>query len=129
MKRTQKIGRRTFLLTLGAASAAAAGGYYVLSRRPARAPKIVWSGREILDGDPRFDVCVIGSGFAGAVVAGDLARAGFRVVMLESGTAPGGPVDPRLSDLERYLEVSKARDRSVVENLLPTLRDEASKMN
>jgi glucose dehydrogenase len=102
MKRTRKMGRRAFLLTLGAAGAAAAGGYYVLSRRPARAPKIVWSGREILGGDPRFDVCVIGSGFAGAVVAGDLARAGFRVVMLESGTAPGGPVDPRLSDLERY---------------------------
>jgi regulator of sirC expression with transglutaminase-like and TPR domain len=40
-----------------------------------------------------------------------------------------GLANAALSDLTRYLEVSKARDRSVVENLLPSLRAEASKMN
>ena len=40
-----------------------------------------------------------------------------------------GLANAALSDLERYLEVSKARDRAVVENLLPSLRVEAAKMN
>ena len=34
-----------------------------------------------------------------------------------------------LADLTRYLEVSKARDRGVIENLLPTLRADVTKMN
>ena len=95
-------GRRAFLLALGAASVAAAGGTYLWSRKPSRPAPVVWRPAATLDKDPQFDVCVIGSGFAGAVLARDLVDAGFRVVLLESGSVPGGPVEPRISELERY---------------------------
>ncbi len=34
-----------------------------------------------------------------------------------------------VADLTRYLELSHARDKSVIENLIPGLKDQASKMN
>lgn len=52
--------------------------------------------------DP-YDVCIIGSGPAGSVVARDLVKNGARVIMLESGTGMAQWLfDKRVQDLARY---------------------------
>jgi choline dehydrogenase-like flavoprotein len=40
--------------------------------------------------DDRADVCVVGAGLSGSIVAADLARLGFRVVVLEAGPGHHG---------------------------------------
>jgi glucose dehydrogenase len=63
-------------------------------------------GLSALDAAEPYDVCIIGSGFAGTIVGIELARAGARTLLLESG---GGLmrwfVDRRVRDLAAY-EVS-----------------------
>ena len=44
-----------------------------------------------LDESTQFDVCIIGSGFAGAVLAESLVGQGAKVVVLESGFASDRP--------------------------------------
>lgn len=48
------------------------------------------------------DVCIIGSGPAGAVLGSDLARQGLRTIILESGFDLSGEVDQRVSQLDSY---------------------------
>jgi hypothetical protein len=56
-----------------------------------------------LDEDTMFDVCIVGSGFAGAVLGEALVRKGVRVIILESGPdASRPPIDPRFRELEVF---------------------------
>ena len=48
------------------------------------------------------DVCIIGSGPAGAILACALVRHGIATLMVESGPARDAPRDPRVAELERY---------------------------
>jgi phytoene dehydrogenase-like protein len=77
-------------------------------------------------------VIVIGSGVEELVAAADLARAGFRVTMLERGGTPGGPaageeilpgfrVDPVFSDAG-YLPAGAVRDLELEEHGVELLR-------
>jgi glucose dehydrogenase len=52
---------------------------------------------------PPFDVCIVGSGPAGAVLGLDLARAGVRTVILEAGVNPS-----RLAKNDRYALLNAA---------------------
>jgi choline dehydrogenase-like flavoprotein len=48
-------------------------------------------------------VCIVGSGFAGAILAESLVRHGIRTIVLESGFDAGAPpLDPRLKPLEVF---------------------------
>lgn len=50
-----------------------------------------------------FDVCIIGSGFAGAILGDVLVKHGIKTVILESGADPRGKsVDPRIQQLDVY---------------------------
>ena len=50
-----------------------------------------------------FDVCIIGSGFAGAVLGEALVRHGIKTVILESGPDPRErSIDPRFQQLDSY---------------------------
>jgi len=50
-----------------------------------------------------FDVCIIGSGFAGAVLGNSLVKHGIKTVILESGPDPRGKsIDPRFRELEVF---------------------------
>ena len=50
-----------------------------------------------------FDVCVIGSGFAGAVLGEALVRHGIKTVILESGPDPRErSIDPRFQQIDSY---------------------------
>jgi choline dehydrogenase-like flavoprotein len=52
---------------------------------------------------PRADVCVVGSGPAGALVACHLSEAGYDVVILEAGPRFDGPGDERRDRMETHL--------------------------
>ena len=78
-----QLTRRQLLLGLGGATVAAGAGGYGLWRWR-RGPDLrALSLGEL--GERTFDVCVIGSGPAGAVLAGELVERGVRVLVLESG--------------------------------------------
>jgi hypothetical protein len=55
-----------------------------------------------IDENRIFDVCIIGSGFAGAILGESLVRRGVKTVVLESGPDPRGTVDSRFSELEVF---------------------------
>ena len=111
------IDRRTFLLGLGGGAVATVGGFTAFGsphavkgavariRRQARdyfrpSPRV--SDPSVLDGAV-FDVCIIGSGPAGAVLGKDLVDRGVRTVILESGPDPyRGAWHSRHSALEVY---------------------------
>lgn len=58
---------------------------------------------DALDGDVPYDVCVIGSGLAGTVLATTLVRHGVRTLLLESGTSLARwMLDSRLKSLAEY---------------------------
>ena len=43
-----------------------------------------------------YDVCIVGSGFSGTVLGTELAKAGLRTLILESGRGVGAPLGDRL---------------------------------
>jgi glucose dehydrogenase len=50
-----------------------------------------------------FDVCIIGSGFAGAILGDALVKHDIKTVILESGADPRGKsIDPRIQQLDTY---------------------------
>ena len=54
-----------------------------------------------IDENMIFDVCIIGSGFAGAILGNSLVKHGIRTVILESGPDPRGKsIDPRFQQLD-----------------------------
>ncbi len=54
---------------------------------------------------PDADVCIIGSGPAGAILACALTRRGLTVTLVESGPARGAPRDPRVNALDIYSSI------------------------
>jgi choline dehydrogenase-like flavoprotein len=105
MPRRKGITRRKFLIGMGAVGVALAGAGLYRHFNPARGGLVLPPLRlsELGDAAP-YDVCIVGSGPAGAVLGLDLARAGFRTVILESGEAFGS-MTPGLDELERYRSV------------------------
>ena len=56
-----------------------------------------------IDSNTIFDVCIIGSGFAGAILGESLVRQGIKTVILESGPDPRGKsIDPRFQQLDAF---------------------------
>ena len=56
-----------------------------------------------IDSKTIFDVCIIGSGFAGAILGESLVRQGIKTVILESGPDPRGKsIDPRFQQLDAF---------------------------
>lgn len=56
-----------------------------------------------IDSKTFFDVCIIGSGFAGAILGESLVRQGIKTVILESGPDPRGKsIDPRFQQLDAF---------------------------
>jgi choline dehydrogenase-like flavoprotein len=60
-------------------------------------------GFDALDASEPYDVCIIGSGFSGVVVALGLARRGIRTLVIESGgSLARWFLDPRMKQLAAY---------------------------
>ena len=56
-----------------------------------------------IDENTIFDVCIIGSGFAGAVLGDALVKHRIKTVILESGPDPrGNSIDPRFQQLDKH---------------------------
>jgi choline dehydrogenase-like flavoprotein len=98
-----RFSRRTFLIGFGAA--ATAGTAYLSSgliRDSVPIPLELDQWADLTRKAP-FDVCIIGSGPAGTVLAQDLSDRGFRSVVLESGLdLQHQPYDERLSKLDVF---------------------------
>lgn len=97
--------RREFLQTvLGAVPGAlVARSWLADGISLANTPSLLVRTIHDLDEAHRYDVCIVGSGPAGAVLGCELVRHGFETVLLESGPAPGpAPSDPRFSNLDAY---------------------------
>ena len=77
-----KLQRRLFLKFLGAAAATAAAGCN-------SSDDDAESGEEHLEDGAEFDYIVIGSGAGGGPIAANLAKADFRVLLLEAGSDNG----------------------------------------
>ncbi len=108
MRLSGRITRRAFLVSLGGL-AAAVTSWGIARRKGERVPDgEIALGRADVGAEGPFDVCIIGSGFAGVVLGRDLVRSGLRTVILESGSARGGPIEPRLSRLEVYESTGNA---------------------
>lgn len=105
MRKRKGLTRRKFLIGLGATGVALAGAglYRKLAMSPhwRELPPIRLSD---LSGAEPYDVCIIGSGPAGATLGIDLAKAGIRTAILESGEEFGS-MTPALDELERYRSV------------------------
>jgi hypothetical protein len=101
-----KLDRRSFLAGLGGVIAAASiPGLSSSSQAADQAPDSKHrTGRfGDIDQSTIFDVCIIGSGFAGAILGESLVRHGVKTVILESGPDPRGKsIDPRFGKLEVF---------------------------
>ncbi len=83
-KKTRR-SRRRFLFGLGAVGLSLGGAAAYLNwRRSAAYPGPIGKPEDLRHAEP-FDVCIIGSGPAGAVLGLDLVRRGLRILILESG--------------------------------------------
>jgi len=96
---SRKVTRRSFLIGSGGAIAGAVIAAVVWSRRSQVStnpgiipyetrPLVKLESLSALDDRGPFDVCIIGSGPAGSVLAQDLVGHGVNTVILESGPAP-----------------------------------------
>lgn len=105
----RRISRRAFLIGVASAAATIAGCNVRNQTRQLRdqiqdlfRPSLKVSGLNSLDQADTFDVCIIGSGPAGAVLGKDLVDHGLRTVILESGPNLQAAADERLKGLEVY---------------------------
>jgi len=99
-----KFTRRDFIQTLGAGSA----GLFLMglpNRRRLLFGNTILDQKDVkeLDDKSEYDICIVGSGPAGAVLASKLARHNMRTLVLESGYDPymTSPV-PGLGKLDAY---------------------------
>ena len=99
-----KLNRRSFLA--GMAGMAAGAFPHTSNGRSAdqTTSSISPTGRfGDIDSNTIFDVCIIGSGFAGAILGETLVRQGIKTVILESGPDPRGQsLDPRFQQLDAF---------------------------
>jgi hypothetical protein len=95
--------RRKFLIGVGgiASGLAAVGLYKTLRPSSSFNSDATASINDLRVSDP-CNVCIIGSGPAGAVLGLDLAKKGLRTLMIESGAWFGGSVDARAEKLGVY---------------------------
>jgi len=113
-----RITRRRLLLG-GGALAVTVGG--VAAYRILRSPDIVYSGPvtslDQLRSTKPYDVCIIGSGPAGAALGNDLARKGVQTLIIESG----GNIQDTMSD-DRYRELDVFRNSGDIDYPLSVTR-------
>lgn len=105
MKKPIKLNRRSFLAGLGGMLALLSDpGHNSRSQAGQGAEPKRSTGRfGDIDDNAVFDVCIIGSGFAGATLGASLVRHGIKTAILESGPDPrGNSIDPRFQQLDRY---------------------------
>ena len=98
-----QLNRRSFLAGLGYMIAAFSIPDLGFTVQPHRAPDPGDRTRRFADIDDNmiFDVCIIGSGFAGAILGNALVKHGIRTVILESGPDPREQsIDPRFQQLD-----------------------------
>jgi choline dehydrogenase-like flavoprotein len=105
MSKDSKLNRRSFLASLGSMLAALSVPKMGLTgeadRAPGQGPRAGRFGD--IDDNTVFDVCIIGSGFAGAVLGEALVRQGIKTAILESGPGVRGTsIDPRFHQLDTY---------------------------
>jgi glycine/D-amino acid oxidase-like deaminating enzyme/nitrite reductase/ring-hydroxylating ferredoxin subunit len=89
-----------------------------MSKSNQEAPRSVWLDEEListrpLTSDTGCDVCVVGAGIAGVLIAERLAGAGMRVVLLDAGQVGGGETARTTAHLvtaldDRYAELKRA---------------------
>ena len=98
MAREIEIDRRSFLAGLGGTIAAlSVPGLNSTSQADRASPKNATGRFGDIDENTIYDVCIIGSGFAGAVLGDALVKHGIKTVILESGPDPrGNSIDPPL---------------------------------
>jgi choline dehydrogenase-like flavoprotein len=105
MSKQIRLDRRSFLVKLGASLAALSASGLNSSTHAAQPaePKLRAGRFGDIDENTMFDVCIIGSGFAGAILGASLARQNIKTVILESGPDPRGKsIDPRFQKLDQY---------------------------
>jgi choline dehydrogenase-like flavoprotein len=103
MFREIKLNRRSFLAGVGGVIAASTPGFNSSGTGEAPSSSRPTGRFGDIDENTIFDVCIIGSGFAGAILGESLVRRGIKTVLLESGPDPrGNSVDPRFSELEVF---------------------------
>jgi choline dehydrogenase-like flavoprotein len=87
---------------LGGVVVASAGTFHFWDRSRG-SPKQIAGNLNAIDSRTLFDICIIGSGPAGAVLGQELIEHGFRTVILESGEdLSGDSFDARIRELEVY---------------------------
>jgi glucose dehydrogenase len=99
------LGRRAFLAQLGSLIAALSSADWESRADDSRGARALpGTGRfGDIDENVTFDVCIIGSGFAGAILGESLVRRGIKTAILESGPDPRGMgTDPRFQQLEEF---------------------------
>ena len=101
-----KVGRRSFLAGLG--SLILASSIPDTSSNSAAAEQGASQGLSTgrfgdIDESTIFDVCIIGSGFAGAILGATLVKRGIKTVILESGPdTRERPIDARFEQLQSF---------------------------
>ena len=95
--------RRSFLQKLGGAlpGVLIAKSWLAAGSALASAPALQKLSLSELDEGEDFEVCVVGSGPAGAVLAAELVSSGVKTLVIESGTGPGVQ-DARFAELDVY---------------------------
>ena len=101
-----KLDRRTFIVG-GLLSSLSLMGMALTEGETAETDPQLPAGRlGDLDENTIFDVCIIGSGFAGAVLGDALVKDGIKTVILESGPDPRGKsTDPRFHQLNAFRSI------------------------
>jgi glucose dehydrogenase len=105
MDRGAKLNRRSFLAGMGSLIAALSiPGFNSTSQiDQVPDPKHPTGRFGDIDENTNFDVCIIGSGFAGSVLGNSLVKHGFKTIILESGPDPRKKsIDPRFQQLEVF---------------------------
>jgi glucose dehydrogenase len=105
MDRGAKLDRRSFLAGLGSiiATLSIPGLDSISQVNEVPDPNHPTGRFGDIDEYTTFDVCIIGSGFAGSVLGNSLVKHGFKTIILESGPDPRKKsIDPRFQQLEVF---------------------------
>jgi len=96
-------GRRKFIIGAGGLVVAGLVGNYFFRNKKNELVQMPLDKITDFNTDVVFDVCIIGSGPAGAVLGAKLVEAGKKVLMIESGLNPyQSEYDPRIEEVDKY---------------------------